>query len=64
MAVFVPRPGAAADDEGDGVVLLDYLAGDGRSLVIVLEGRDFTEVGRVTSPHRKCISMHNTWVWG
>ena len=63
MPVFVPRPGAAADDESDGVVLLDYFGSDGKALVIVLDGKSFKEVARVTVPHRECMSLHNTWMW-
>ena len=63
MPVFVPRPGAAEDDETDGVVLLDFLRVDGRALIIVLDGRSFTEIARVTVPHRHCVSMRNTWMW-
>ena len=63
MPVFVPRPGAAADDETDGVVLLDYLGIDGRALMIVLDGRTFREIARVTVPHRHPMSLHNTWMW-
>ena len=63
MSVFVPRPGAAADDETDGVVLLDYLGIDGRALMIVLDGKSFREIARVTVPHRHCMSLHNSWMW-
>ena len=62
MPVFVPRPGAAEDDETDGVVLLDYLGIDGRALVIVLDGKSFPEVARCTVPHRHTMSIHNTWM--
>ena len=64
IPVFVPRPGAAPDDETDGVVLLDYLGIDGRALVYVLDGRGFAEIARVTVPYRHCMSLHNSWVWG
>ena len=63
MSVFVPRPGAAEDDETDGVVLLDFLGIDGRALMIVLDGKSFTEIARVTVPYRHCFSLHNTWRW-
>ena len=63
MPVFVPRPGAAEDDETDGVVLLDYIGADGLALIIVMDGRSFQEVARVTVPHRHCMSPHDTWVW-
>ena len=60
---FIPRPGAAEDDETDGIVLLDYLGVDGLALVIVLDGRSFTEVARVTVPYRQSLSTGNTWTW-
>ena len=63
MSVFVPRPGAAAGDETDGVVILDYLGIDGRALMIILNGKSFTEVARMTVPHRHTMSLHNTWMW-
>ena len=64
MPVFVARPGAADDDETDGVVLLDYLAIDGHALTIVLHGKTFTELARVILPHRHHVSIHNKWLWG
>ena len=62
MAAFVPRAGAADDDETDGVWLLDFLRADGHALIIVMSGRSFTEIARVTVPHRHCISLRNTWL--
>ena len=59
---FVPRPGAAEDDETDGVLLVDCLGDDGRAFVAVLDGRSFAEVARVTLPYRHCVSIHSTWV--
>ena len=61
-SVFVPRPGAAADDETDGVVLLDYLGIDGRALMIILDGKSFREIARVTVPHRHTHSLHNSFL--
>ena len=61
--MFVPRPGAAADDETDGVVLLDFLGIEGLAVMIILDGRTFAEVARVMVPHPHCVSLYNTWVW-
>ena len=60
---FLPRPGAHPDDEADGVLLVDCLGADGRAFVVVLDGRTFTEIARVTLPYRHCASINNTWVW-
>ena len=59
---FIPRVGACDADEDDGVVLLDYLGADGNALIIVLDGRTFSEVARVTLPYRHCYSNCFTWV--
>ena len=61
---FVPRPGPDADegDELDGVVLLDYLQADGRSLLLVLDGATFAEVARLVTPFRQFWSVSSTWV--
>ena len=61
---FVPRPGADANDEADGVLLVDCLGADGRAFFAVLDGRTFAEVSRITLPYRHCVSLSNTWVWG
>ena len=60
--MFVPRPGAYEDDELDGVVLLDYLQADGRSLLLVLDGATFAEVARLVTPFRQFWSVSSTWV--
>ena len=52
--VFVEAPGAVAED--DGVVLSVVLdASAGRSFLLVLEGRSFTELARAQVPHRHPI---------
>ena len=61
--VFVPRPSARADDETDGVLLVDGLGADGRSVIVVLSGRTFTEFARVVVPYRHTVSGGTTWVW-
>ena len=61
--VFAPRPGARADDETDGVLLVDGLGADGRSVIVVLSGRTFTELARVVVPYRHTLSGGTTWVF-
>ena len=62
--VFLPRPGAAAEDETDGVLLVDCLGADGRAALVILDAASFTEVARVVVPYRHCWSVWNTWVDG
>ena len=55
--VFVPRPGAEAED--DGVVLsvvLDVAAG--RSFLLVLDAASFTEIARAEAPHHIPFGFH------
>ena len=61
--VFVPRPSTRADDETDGVLLVDGLGADGRSVIVLLSGRTFTEFARVVVPYRHTVSCGTTWVW-
>ena len=61
-ATFVPRPGAAVDDETDGVVLVDCLRADGRAVFVILDAASFAEVARVVVPHRHCWCYCDTWV--
>ena len=60
---FLPRPGASADDETDGVLLVSCLGADGRAFLAVLQGSTFTEIARVVAPHRHCIAYCTNWVW-
>ena len=60
---FVPRPGAAEDDETDGVLLVDCQGADGCAAFVILDGASFAEVARVVVPHRHNMSFSNTWVW-
>ena len=62
-ATFVPRPGAAADDETDGVVLVDCMGADGRAVFVILDAASFTEVARVVVPHRHTWGYSNTWAY-
>ena len=60
--IFLPRPDAAAEDETDGVLLVDCLGADGRAVFVILDAASFTEVARVVVPYRHCWSYRNTWV--
>jgi len=61
---FLPRPGADPADETDGVLFVDCLGADGHAHFVVLDGRSFAEVARVTLPHRHCRGLGSTWIWG
>ena len=55
--VFVPRPGATAED--DGVVLSVVLDADaGSSFLLVLDAQTFTEVARARAPHHVPFGFH------
>jgi carotenoid cleavage dioxygenase-like enzyme len=55
--VFVPRPGAEAED--DGVVLSVVLdAGARRSFLLVLDAHSFEEVARAQAPHHIPFGFH------
>lgn len=55
--VFVPRPGAAEED--DGVVLCGVLdAKTGTSFLLVVDGRSFEELGRARVPHHIPNDFH------
>jgi carotenoid cleavage dioxygenase-like enzyme len=55
--VFVPRPGAEAED--DGVVLSVVLdAAAGTSFLLVLDAATFTEVARARAPHHIPFGFH------
>ena len=60
---FLPRPGAAEDDETDGVLLVDCLGADGRAFLAILGGSTFVEIARVVAPHRHCVAYCTNWVW-
>jgi carotenoid cleavage dioxygenase-like enzyme len=55
--VFVPAPGAAAED--DGVVLSVVLeAAENRSCLLALDAATFTELGRAEVPHAIPFGFH------
>jgi beta,beta-carotene 9',10'-dioxygenase len=61
--VFVPRPGAEAED--DGVVLSVVLDADaGRSFLLVLDARTFAEVARAEAPHHIPFGFHGQFFSG
>eukprot|EP00983_Pelagomonas_calceolata_P037914 1136593-Pelagomonas_calceolata.AAC.1 len=47
--VFVPRPGAQAED--DGVVLVQHMGADGRSSLVVIDAQSWQELGRARLPY-------------
>ena len=58
--VFVPRPGS--QDEDDGVVLSVLLdAGKGRSFLLVLDARSFTELGRAWVGYPIPFGLHGIY---
>ena len=59
---FIPRPGAADEDETDGVLLVDCQGADGHAVFVILDAASFTEVARVVLPYRHCWSYRNTWI--
>ncbi|KAK9831473.1 hypothetical protein WJX81_008489 [Elliptochloris bilobata] len=54
--VMVPRPGA--QDEDDGVVLSVVVGADGRSFLLALDARGFTEVARAQLPYGVPYGFH------
>jgi carotenoid cleavage dioxygenase-like enzyme len=61
--VFIPRPGATAED--DGVVLSVVLDVDGQqpsSSLVVLDAATFTELGRARVPHHIPFGLHGSFV--
>ncbi|MFM7193567.1 MAG: carotenoid oxygenase family protein [Bacteroidota bacterium] len=55
--VFVPRPGATAED--DGVILSVVLDGStSRSFLLILNAQDLTEIGRAGLPHGIPFGYH------
>ncbi|HEY4096122.1 MAG TPA: carotenoid oxygenase family protein [Baekduia sp.] len=61
--VFVPRPGAEAED--DGVVLSVVLDADaGRSFLLVLDAGTFQELARAEAPHHVPFGFHGQFFSG
>jgi carotenoid cleavage dioxygenase len=64
-AVFVPRPGGKAEDDG-WLVTYVYDRASNKSEMIVIDGQDFTArpVARVLLPARVPYGFHGTWLPG
>ena len=58
--VFVPRPGATAED--DGCVLSTIVQPDGRSALLVLDARSWKEVARAVLPYALPCGFHGCFV--
>ncbi|KAG7085937.1 hypothetical protein E1B28_003467 [Marasmius oreades] len=60
--IFVPRPGAESRSEDDGVVLSVVLDGDRRkSLLIILDAKDMSELARAEMETVFPIGFHGLW---
>eukprot|EP00955_Chlamydomonas_euryale_P067262 359802-Chlamydomonas_euryale.AAC.3 len=57
--VFVPRPGG--QDEDDGAVLSVVMGADGRSFLLVLDGRTFAELARAHVPYAVPNRFHTSF---
>lgn len=60
---FVPRPGAADEDDG-WLVTFVYDGVNDTSSVLVLSAKDLSTVARVLLPRRVPVGFHATWVPG
>lgn len=58
-ALFVPRPGAVAEDDG---YLLDLLMAGDRAQLLVLDAASMTEVCRLHLPARVPFGVHACWL--
>ncbi len=58
--VFVPKPGATAEDEGAVLAVVLDIA-KGYSFLLVLDGQTFKEVGRARAPHAIPIGFHGDY---
>ena len=62
-AIFVPRPGAAEEDEDDGVLLSVVLDGHSRrSYLLCLDARTMTETGRAEVGFAVALGFHGVHV--
>ena len=60
--VFVPRPGATAEDDGVVVtVVLDVNGAEPASYLVVLDAVSFTEIARARAPHRIPFGLHGAF---
>eukprot|EP00200_Dunaliella_tertiolecta_P003587 CAMPEP_0202347800 /NCGR_PEP_ID=MMETSP1126-20121109/6007_1 /ASSEMBLY_ACC=CAM_ASM_000457 /TAXON_ID=3047 /ORGANISM="Dunaliella tertiolecta, Strain CCMP1320" /LENGTH=543 /DNA_ID=CAMNT_0048939403 /DNA_START=81 /DNA_END=1712 /DNA_ORIENTATION=+ len=58
--VFVPRPGAQAED--DGVVLVQHMGADGRSSLVVIDAQSWQELGRARLPYGLPYRFHGAFM--
>jgi carotenoid cleavage dioxygenase len=58
-ALFVPRAGATAEDDG---YLIDLLMSDDRADLVVIDARNMAEVARLHLPQRVPFGVHATWL--
>ena len=58
--VFVPAPGAAAEDEG--VLLSVIVQADGAAAVVFLDGQSHTEIARARLPYQLSNGFHGRFV--
>lgn len=58
--VFVPRPSGI--DEDDGVVLCTVMQADGKTALIILDGRKFMELGRAVMPYGLPNGFHGCFI--
>ena len=58
-ALFVPRTGATAEDDG---YLVDLLMSDDRADLVVIDARSMTELARLHLPQRVPFGVHATWL--
>ncbi|KAK9795606.1 hypothetical protein WJX73_008002 [Symbiochloris irregularis] len=57
--LFIPRPGAKAED--DGVVVSAVAGADGRTFILVLDGQSWKEVARAHMPYGMAFQFHGQW---
>jgi carotenoid cleavage dioxygenase-like enzyme len=58
-ALFVPRDGAVAEDDG---YLVDLLMTDGQACLLILDARDMSELARLHLPQRVPFGVHGCWL--
>ncbi|KAF5842235.1 carotenoid oxygenase [Dunaliella salina] len=58
--VFVPRPGAQAED--DGVVLVQHMGADGRTSLVILDAQRWQELGRARLPYGMPYRFHGSFM--
>jgi carotenoid cleavage dioxygenase-like enzyme len=57
---FVARPGAEAED--DGVILAPAIDADGRTMVVVLDASNMSEIAKAYTPKPFAIGFHSTFI--